>query len=257
MTTPYIYSLTLLATNQVYIGSRTRKGCSPTEFWTSYFTSSKEVHRLIDEHGTGADVWSYVILHEFDSSTCGKQVVKVEHELIKHAHDELGAQAILNNSYNQYGKTVFTVTGRKRPQSECDAISRAQRGRKRTPQQIQKHRVKMTGRTLSDEHRQKVSEALKGRVVTQTTRDAISKSQQKWNNSGATPISTSRWLNAQAIYTKWLETSYGYSRLGKIFNEPRPTALQDMVALFKSGWIPHEDDSWLAFKITHDASILP
>lgn len=257
MTTPYIYTLTFIATGQIYIGSRTRKGCCPAEFWNSYFTSSKDIKRLIDEHGVGCDIWSYSIINVFDDDTCPKQVVKLEHELIKQTVDTLGAQAVLNNSYNQYGKTVFTVAGRNRTPEEREAISKAQTGRKRTPEQIQKHREKMLGRTLTDEHKRKVSDSLMGHAVHQNTLDALSKRQQKWNNCSATSASTARWLNAQAIYDKWLETGFGYARLGKLLGEARQTALQDIVEMFKSGWVPSKDIDWVKFKLSHDVASRP
>jgi len=47
----YTYLIRFKLTGQVYYGSRCAKGCHPDDLWVTYFTSSKLVHRLIDEHG--------------------------------------------------------------------------------------------------------------------------------------------------------------------------------------------------------------
>jgi len=54
MNLPYIgytYCIKFLKTNQVYYGSRCAKNCHPSEFWVTYFTSSKIVKKLINEFG--------------------------------------------------------------------------------------------------------------------------------------------------------------------------------------------------------------
>lgn len=51
MTIPYTYLITFLPTGQYYYGVRFKKGCSPEDFWTKYFTSSKYIADLIEEYG--------------------------------------------------------------------------------------------------------------------------------------------------------------------------------------------------------------
>lgn len=41
-------------TNQLYYGVRFKKGCNPSELWVTYFTSSKYIKKLINEHGLKA-----------------------------------------------------------------------------------------------------------------------------------------------------------------------------------------------------------
>ena len=48
---PYTYLVKCIPTNQCYYGSRTAKGCDPSELWIRYFTSSKVIQRLIVEYG--------------------------------------------------------------------------------------------------------------------------------------------------------------------------------------------------------------
>ena len=48
---PFTYHLYHIPTNKHYYGARYKKGCSPAELWTSYFSSSSIVHQLIEEYG--------------------------------------------------------------------------------------------------------------------------------------------------------------------------------------------------------------
>lgn len=51
MNTPYTYLLYCKSTKQYYYGVRYAKNCNPKDFWTSYFTSSAYVSKLIKEYG--------------------------------------------------------------------------------------------------------------------------------------------------------------------------------------------------------------
>lgn len=51
MTQPYTYLVKNTQTNQVYYGCRYAKGCNPSEFWVTYFSSSKYVKELIEQYG--------------------------------------------------------------------------------------------------------------------------------------------------------------------------------------------------------------
>ena len=62
---PYVYFLKNKSTSLKYVGVRYAKGCSPDDFWTKYFTSSKSVHKLIEEFGK--DDFIFRILHIFPS----------------------------------------------------------------------------------------------------------------------------------------------------------------------------------------------
>ncbi len=48
---PYTYHIYHPITNLHYYGVRFAKRCSPADLWTTYFTSSAPVHKLIDEYG--------------------------------------------------------------------------------------------------------------------------------------------------------------------------------------------------------------
>jgi hypothetical protein len=64
--TPYTYLLTHIPTNTHYYGVRYKKGCHPTDFWTTYFTSSEHVAKLINQYGV--DSFAFQIRKLFTNS---------------------------------------------------------------------------------------------------------------------------------------------------------------------------------------------
>lgn len=63
---PYTYLLINKATKQVYYGCRYAKGCNPDDLWVTYFSSSKYVKELIQEHGI--DSFEHKIRRTFSSA---------------------------------------------------------------------------------------------------------------------------------------------------------------------------------------------
>jgi hypothetical protein len=51
MTTYFTYYLYHIPTGKKYYGARWKPGCHPSDLWNTYFTSSKHVHKLIEEYG--------------------------------------------------------------------------------------------------------------------------------------------------------------------------------------------------------------
>ena len=51
MTTPYTYHLYHIPTGLHYYGVRWAKNCAPSDLWSTYFSSSKAVKKLIKEYG--------------------------------------------------------------------------------------------------------------------------------------------------------------------------------------------------------------
>ncbi len=49
--TPYTYRVTFIPTRKHYYGVRYANGCSPSDLFVSYFTSSNEIKQLIENHG--------------------------------------------------------------------------------------------------------------------------------------------------------------------------------------------------------------
>ena len=52
--TPFTYKVTHKKTNQFYYGVRYAKGCSPSDMWIVYFTSSSTIKKLIELEGKDA-----------------------------------------------------------------------------------------------------------------------------------------------------------------------------------------------------------
>lgn len=65
MRIPYVYWIKNKTTGLKYVGVKYAKGCHPKEFWVSYFTSSKTIHKLI--HLYGKEDFKIKILHVFDN----------------------------------------------------------------------------------------------------------------------------------------------------------------------------------------------
>lgn len=61
----YVYWVRNNTTGLKYIGARYAKGCTPSDFWTTYFTSSPRVRKLIDLYGK--EDFKYKILKTFDT----------------------------------------------------------------------------------------------------------------------------------------------------------------------------------------------
>jgi hypothetical protein len=60
---PFVYIIKNKTTQLKYLGVKYAKGCNPTDMWTSYFTSSKLVKKLINQFGY--DDWIIKIIHQF------------------------------------------------------------------------------------------------------------------------------------------------------------------------------------------------
>jgi hypothetical protein len=63
---PYIYWLKNKSTHKKYIGVRWARGCNPSDFWVSYFTSSPSVHKLITIFGKND--FEFKIIHTFKTA---------------------------------------------------------------------------------------------------------------------------------------------------------------------------------------------
>lgn len=49
---PYTYHIYHRPTKKHYYGARWKPGCNPCDLWSTYFTSSKRVHKLIEQYGS-------------------------------------------------------------------------------------------------------------------------------------------------------------------------------------------------------------
>lgn len=77
MSRPYTYLIGWKHLNLYYYGSRYKKGCDPSDLWVSYFTSSKLVAKIREEHGE-PDV---VMIRKVFSSK--KSALEYEHKVLR------------------------------------------------------------------------------------------------------------------------------------------------------------------------------
>lgn len=64
MRKPYTYLIKHIPSGKVYYGLRYANGCDPSDFWKSYFTSSKDVWNLIES--TGKNSFAFEIRKTFN-----------------------------------------------------------------------------------------------------------------------------------------------------------------------------------------------
>lgn len=129
MITPYVYYIKNKITNEFYYGSRfgnVRKNRTPDEdFWIHYFTSSKLVHKLLEDNG--AESFEYQILHR---ASTYNECYWVEQQYIKdNSKDPLG----LNRTYidPETGNKKFSSYGMTKDEllSRGEAISKSKSGK--------------------------------------------------------------------------------------------------------------------------------
>lgn len=68
---PFTYLVRHIPTNRVYYGVRYSSRSNPNDLWTTYYTSSKQVHKLIDEYGV--DSFEFEIRRTFSDSEKAKK----------------------------------------------------------------------------------------------------------------------------------------------------------------------------------------
>ena len=100
-TIPYTYSVTHKKTGIHYYGSRYCKGCSPDDFFKTYFTSCKIIHDLINREGI--DTFSFKIRKKF----------KTDSLCTTHENQFLKRVDAKNNPkfFNRQNETIHTNSG--------------------------------------------------------------------------------------------------------------------------------------------------
>ena len=79
--TPYCYLIGWSSLNVFYYGKRTAKDCHPSEFWVTYFTSSKVVKHYVDMYGS-PDIMQIRKIFT-DVKSCSEWEIKVIRRIIK------------------------------------------------------------------------------------------------------------------------------------------------------------------------------
>ena len=215
MTTAFLYKWTHTPTSKWYVGSRTAKGCHPSD---GYLCSSKIVKPMILENKKD---WSRTVLvigtpeyirslesayltmldakndkNSFNSdnadgnfSFTGKThsaetKIKLSKNIISDTHKSVLREKNL-------GKVLSPETRKKMSESRIGIkkkplsaetrkkMSDAKKGKTRAPhsaETIEKLKIARQNRIITEETRQKISKACKGRIVSNDTKEKISKS---------------------------------------------------------------------------------
>ena len=104
----YTYYLYHKPTGLKYYGIRFKKGCHPDDLWNKYFSSSKEVHKLIEEYGVNS--FEYEIRKTFDNIEKARDW---EHNVLNRLkvqqrtdwlNKSLGKANLNNKTYGMLGK---------------------------------------------------------------------------------------------------------------------------------------------------------
>jgi hypothetical protein len=202
--TPFTYSLFCSTTKQYYYGVRYGKGCHPDQLWSSYFTSSKTVSQLIEEHGR--DAFEVRIRKIFN---CPKKALAWEQRLLERVN-AINRKDWINLSHGttfRHNETLSEETKQK--------MSETRKGKKLSKPRDPNHTAKLVearkhngkaawnkgvsmsdaqkqmlselakqrpsnrkGKSNSEEHRQKLSAALKGRKAPEKTPETLERHAQ-------------------------------------------------------------------------------
>lgn len=169
ITIPYIYKWTHIPTGKWYIGSKIRKGWSPSRH-EEYICSSKEVKPLILEN---RNEWKYEILYTGDA----KFIANLEREILKNLDAKNDSMSFNQHNgdglYNRYGiKENISTRQKKREARLGDKNPMFGKKGDLSPHFGKKHSIQTnTKRSASlkeysknrpDSHNQNISKALKG-----------------------------------------------------------------------------------------------
>ena len=165
-----------------YYGSKTKKGCKPSDLWTLYFSSSNTIKQIIKEEG--AEIFEVRVSRIFDNiEKC------IQHERKFLSRVDAATHADWYNKTNGKGdfsragispsletKQKLSIAAKNRPPLSKEERARRnekQRGRKRSKISIEKQILAQLGRTISKETKLKISRANKN--PSEETRSKMSK----------------------------------------------------------------------------------
>lgn len=140
---PYTYLIVHKTTGRRYYGVRTAFGCSPSDLWTKYFTSSKIVRGIIEREGK--DAFTFEVRRLFMDKN---SAFAWEHKVLRRMKvkdDPMWLNLSDGKSHSFFSNRI---------------------GRRLSS----KTRAKMTGRKVTQETRKKMSSAQSGKIVSDETK---------------------------------------------------------------------------------------
>lgn len=156
--TPFVYLLKFLPTGQLYIGSKTSKGSSVNNLWSTYFSSSKVIKALIKEHGK--DAFRSEVRKVFETR---EEALEYEYRLLKRVDAKMNPK-FLNMSYG--GKNF---SGSTRTKEHQENLTKSLVGKKRSAETRENMKRLLTikgprkSKPMSQETKDKISLANKGK----------------------------------------------------------------------------------------------
>lgn len=174
LTIPYTYYI-ICPDGRKYYGVRYAKGCSPEDLWNTYFTSSKEIEKLLNIFNK--DLFFFEIRKIFNNTA---DAINHENRVIKRI---LGKDGWLNKNLNgsefyhniphsdeTKNKIRNTLLGNKHSPEVVERRRKSNTGKKRTEEFCQLMRDMNIGRKVSEETRIKQSIARTGTKRSEETR---------------------------------------------------------------------------------------
>ena len=161
---PYCYLIGWSKLNKYYYGVRTAKNCNPSDLFVSYFTSSKQVKRMIRDNGNPDIIQIRKTFLDKDSAT--KWESKVLKRLnVKNRTDFLN----LCNSYPDFNTTGYTqVRNLQTGENEVVTCQEFEKNKGILYEHLNK------GKIFSEETKIKISEYNKGKHLSEETKIKIS-----------------------------------------------------------------------------------
>lgn len=181
MSTPFTYLIGWPEQNKFYYGSRYRPGCEPSDLWTIYFTSSKEVQKLRAELGEPP-------LRQIRRTfTSVNEAREWEHKVLRRMKAPKRSDFL-----NLTTAKCPSMLGKTHSQETRDRIKNSQKGRPKNPASILKMRqtqLKRIAEGYSDSEatRLKKSSSHKGLVFSEEHRANIRADKlgrKHWNKDG-------------------------------------------------------------------------
>ena len=159
---PYTYLVGWSEQNVWYYGVRTAKNCNPSDFWVSYFTSSKFVKQFRANYGEPDVLQIRKTFSNSDKALLWEE--KVIRKIALKSENWLNANCA-GRKFSNAGKIPWN---KGKPHSEATKakLSSWQKGIKRSAEHVESMSLSRKGKSKSEDHKRKIGQANKGKKRT-------------------------------------------------------------------------------------------